>query len=245
MGKKIFRSRPVQFVLALFLAGYIRLVNRTTRWQVQGQEIIDPVWAGGSGVIGALWHSRVLLSLAGWPVKQPPAKQPLSFLISLSPDGAFISKATQMWGVKVIRGSSVNRKKPSKAKGSTSAFRKMTAHIKANGCVAITPDGPRGPRMRASMGAVQLAAKTGAPILCYGCSTTHGKSINSWDRLFLPWPFGRGVIVWEGPIWVTKDANRAELEAKRLQLENRLISATQRADIACGHLPIEPAKVGS
>ncbi len=240
LGKKLFRSRPVQFVLALVLAGYMKLVKHTTKWRVEGLEIVEPVWAGGEGVIGALWHSRVLMTIAGWPTARPPAKQPPSILISLSSDGAFISRATRMLGVGVIRGSAANRKKRGKNKGGVSAFRKMMTHIETGGCLAITPDGPRGPRMRASMGAVQLAAKTGAPILCFAWSTSAAKFFSSWDRFCLPLPFGRGVIVWQGPIWVPKDADEQILEAKRQQMEDQLIYATQRADQACGHEPIKP-----
>ncbi|VAV90139.1 Protein of unknown function DUF374 [hydrothermal vent metagenome] len=242
MRKKLFRSKPVQTVLAVLLAGYISLVKRSTRWQVLGLETVEPIWAKGDGVIGALWHSRVLLSMAAWRMDAPPAKQPPAFLISLSPDGGFISQATKLLGAGVIRGSASNRKKTFKNKGGMAAFRQMMAHVQTGGCLAITPDGPRGPRMQASLGAVQLAAKTGAPIICLGCSTKLAKFFNSWDRFCLPFPFGRGVIVWAGPVRVPKNASDAVLEAKRLEMQTLIIQATQQADIACGHPPILPAE---
>ncbi|MCF6292227.1 MAG: lysophospholipid acyltransferase family protein [Robiginitomaculum sp.] len=246
MMKKFFRSRPVQFMLAVLLTGYIKLVKHTTRWQIEGHEVIKPIWADGKGAIAVLWHSRVLLLAPVWPQDKPPTKQTPSILISLSPDGAFITKAVQMLGVEVIRGSASNKSKSSKNKGNLSAFRKMIDHINNNGCMAITPDGPRGPRMRASMGAIQLAAKTGAPIICLGCSTNRAKFFNSWDRFCLPFPFAKGVIVWEGTIFVNKDADAAEMENNRQQMEGMINCATRRADIACGHKPIEPsAKDGS
>ena len=223
------------------MTGYIKLVKHTTRWQVEGREVALPVWVNGKGIIVALWHSRILLLEPVWPQNKPPAKQIPSILISLSPDGAFISKAVKMLRVEVIRGSARNKSKSNKNKGSLSAFRKMINHVNNNGCMAITVDGPRGPRMRASMGAVQLAAKTGAPIICLGCSTAKAKFFNSWDRFCLPFPFSRGVIVWGGIILVAKDANSKELENKRQQMEDMINSATRKADIACGHQPIEPA----
>jgi len=244
MMKKFFRSRPIQLILAVLLTGYIKLVKHTTRWQVQGLEIVAPIWSDDKGVIAVLWHSRVLLLAPVWPQDKLPEKQPPSILISLSPDGAFITKAVQMLGVVVIRGSGSNKSKRSKNKGNLPAFRKMIDHVNNNGCMAITPDGPRGPRMRASMGAIQLAAKTGAPIICLGCSTTKAKFFQSWDRFCLPLPFSRGVIVWEGTIFVNKNANAAELEDKRQQMEDMITSATRRADIACRHDPIEPAAKG-
>jgi len=235
MGKKLFRSFWVQSILSLFLAGYLWLVKHTTRWQVEGQDIVDPVWADKKGVVVALWHSRVLMTIAAWPMDKSPQKQMPSFLISLSPDGAFITKATRLLGAQVIRGSAVNPKKPKKNKRGLVSFREMKIHIAAGGCMALTPDGPRGPRAKAHMGAISLAAQTGAPILCLGWSTTHAWFSKSWDRLCLPLPFGRGTIVWKGPIWVPQDADHAMMEARRLQMEVLISEATLQADQACGH----------
>jgi lysophospholipid acyltransferase (LPLAT)-like uncharacterized protein len=95
--------------------------------------------------------------------------------------------------------------------------------------------------MRASLGAVQLASKTGAPILCFAWSSTKVKFFDSWDRFCLPLPYGRGVIVWEGPVLVPANADADLLEQKRLELEQKINSATRRADLACGQTPIEPA----
>lgn len=235
MFKRLFRSPPVQYLLAMVLAAYMRLVKHTTQWRVEGEEIVRPVWAGGEGVIGALWHSRVLMTIAGWPMDKEPKKQFPAILISLSPDGAFISKATRMLGVGVIRGSTMNRRKTGKGKGGITAFRKMVEHVQNGNCMAITPDGPRGPRQRVQLGAVQLAAKTGAPLLAFAWSTRRAKFFASWDRFCLPFPFGKGVIVWEGPVQVPAGADADELEAKRQELERLLNRATMRADQACGH----------
>ena len=38
-------------------------------------------------------------------------------------------------------------------------------HLRENGVMALAPDGPRGPRMRAQMGPVQLAKHAGAPLM--------------------------------------------------------------------------------
>lgn len=245
MFKRLFRSPPVQFVLAMVLAAYMRLVKHTTRWRVEGEEIVLPVWAGGEGVIGALWHSRVLMTIAGWPMDKPPKKQFPAMLISHSPDGAFIARATRMLGLGVIRGSAMNRRNPHRNKGSIGAFRQMMDHVRAGHCMAITPDGPRGPRQRVKMGVVQLAAKTQAPVLAFAWSTEKAKFFNSWDRFCLPLPFGRGVIVWEGPLHVPKDADRDMLEVKRQELETLINRATERADTACGHVFHPPGEAAS
>jgi lysophospholipid acyltransferase (LPLAT)-like uncharacterized protein len=232
MLKRFFRSAPVQALLAILLEAYMRLIKATTRWDVRGKEAIEPLWQSGKGMIGTLWHGRVMLAIAAWPMgRQRPA-----FLISRSPDGSFIARATQKLGAKVIRGSAKNQNKP-KDKGGSAAFRKMIEHVKGGGLMALTPDGPRGPCMQASIGAIRLARLTGAPIVCMSASTRWRKLFSSWDQFLLPMPFGRGVIVWKGPIHVPADADDAMLEEKRQLLETLLNEAMQEADAACGHAP--------
>lgn len=236
MLKRLFRSSVLQHTLAMLLAGYMRLVKASTHWEIRGLEVITPLWQGKAGVIGTLWHGRVMLALAAWPMdKQTPA-----FLISRSKDGTFIARATSALGAKVIRGSAKNQRK-SKDKGGSAAFRQMIHHVDHGGLMAITPDGPRGPLMQASMGAIRLAKLTGAPIVCLAVSTRWGKRFASWDRFILPLPFGRGVVVWKGPVCVPADADDALLEEKRIEMEILLRNATCEADNACGHDPVEVA----
>ncbi len=234
MNKKWFHQKPIQIMLAMVLAAYMNLVKNTTKWRVEGTEKIEPIWHEGHGVIAALWHGRILMSMRAWSMQHPPNKQTPCFVISRSNDGNFIARIIETFGAQTIQGSARDPNKPGKNKGGLSAFRKMIAHIKANGCLAITPDGPRGPRHTANLGAVQLAAKTGAPIMCMGWSTTRGIFISSWDKLYIPLPFARGVIVWGGPIFVPKNADKAILEAKRAELQHMLQAITLRADRACG-----------
>jgi hypothetical protein len=96
--------------------------------------------------------------------------------------------------------------------------------------------------MRAEMGPVQLAKLTGAPIVGLAWSTERRKVLDSWDRFVLPWPFGRGVYVFGGPIHVARHASDAEMEAARLALETELIRITQQADALVGATPVEPAE---
>ena len=53
--------------------------------------------------------------------------------------------------------------------------------------------------------------------------------MNSWDRCVINFPFGRGAIVWEGPITVPPDADDAVLEAARREIEAGVNRVTERA----------------
>jgi len=52
----------------------------------------------------------------------------------------------------------------------------------------------------------------------------------SWDRFLLPYPFGQGLFLWGKPIWVSPAATEADLESKRVELEEALNLITAQAD---------------
>lgn len=243
MLKAVLFSAPVQYLAAALVAGLMSLVKHTTRWDVRGRERIEPVWASGEGVVGCVWHARILETIAGWSLTHGPKKQPPAILISRSREGDLVARITAMQSVGVIRGSSRNPKRSGDGarKGGMAAFREMARHVKNGGCMAITPDGPRGPRMRMTLGALKLAQATGAPLIGFSWSTRWKIVFNSWDRFVLPLPFSRGVLIYVEPMYVPRDAGPDALEALRAEFEHRLNAATQEADLACGGPLIEPA----
>ncbi len=234
--KKLFRSKFMQRTIGGLAAMHMGLVRDRTRWEVRGREHAEPIWNSGEGVIGCVWHSRVFFTPAMWPRDVQQA----SILVSRSPDGYFTRYAAAKLGIGVVLGGARNPKK-SKEKGSIAAFRGMDTVVREGGCMAVTPDGPRGPRMRCSMGVIRLAMATGAPILPGAAATTRAKRRRTWDRLVIPLPFARGGVVWKAPIRVPADADSDAREAARLALETALTEATNEADAAVGAALTEPA----
>jgi hypothetical protein len=116
----------------------------------------------------------------------------------------------------------------------------MLTTIEQGDCVVMTPDGPRGPRMRMGAGPLRLAKLSGAPVIAYALSTSNKILFNSWDRFMLPLPFGKGRIVIGEPVYVAADASEEELEAKRLEFEEIMNTCSQAADTAVGNEPILP-----
>jgi hypothetical protein len=107
------------------------------------------------------------------------------------------------------------------------------------GQIAVfTPDGPRGPRMRAKPGVVRLAMSTGVPIVPITFAASNQRLLASWDRFALALPFARGVLAFGAPLELGRDADP---EAGRRLLEQRLNELTVEADRALGLTPIEPA----
>lgn len=238
MVKRVFQSAPVQAVIAAILAGYIALCRGTTRWRRIGVDAMAPVWASEKGAVLCLWHGRLIMGVTVWPkFAQPP-----TVLISRSREGDLIARYAAWFGVKAVRGSSRNAKK-AKSKGGVSAFREMLRHVKNGRVMCITPDGPRGPRMRAGSGAIKLARSGDAPCVPAAWSMTHARVMKSWDRAMIPLPFGRGVIVYGEPIIVPAGADAETIDALTAELERRLIAVNEEADRLCRSEPVRPDPV--
>jgi len=60
------------------------------------------------------------------------------------------------------------------------------------------------------------------------------KLFRSWDRFEVPLPFSRACFAWGEPISVSRDADRVQLEAKRVEVEAALNKLGDEADHAFG-----------
>lgn len=227
---KTFLRRPaIQGVICAIAAGYIRLVRATSRLQIVGAEHPQRLWDAGTPFILGFWHGRLLMMPYSWP-----RPLPMRVLISQHIDGRLISGTLQHFAIDNIAGSS-NR-------GGAAALAAIVRSLKRDGVsVAISPDGPRGPRMRASLGIIQAARLSGAPILPCMYATSRRKVLGSWDRFILSLPFGRSVFVWGEPLHVPREADDAEIESLRGELERRMNAAADQADALCGVETIAPA----
>ena len=211
----------------------------TGRWEIKNSDVPERFWREGKPFIIAFWHGRLLILPAMWPTTSK-----ISMLISMHRDGELIARAIGYFGHGTVRGSAA---KPgsNKEKGGAAALRGMLKALKASEYVGITPDGPRGPRMRATDGIVTVARVSGVPIIPCSYSARSRKVLGTWDRFSVPLPFTRGVIVWGEPIYIARDANEAALQTARLTVETGLNAVTHAADEAMGVEPVEPAPLPS
>ena len=175
---------------------------------IQGQE--------RKPIIFALWHNRLALSMEIWRRYIRPHGMPggLVALISASRDGAFLAQVLQHFRVRAVRGSSSRR--------GPQALRELNSWIKTGVDVAITPDGPRGPRYIVQDGVIALAQLSRVPIVPVGLNIQWKRSFKSWDAFQLPLPFSACSLHFGKPIFVPEPAEPAEREASRLALEHSL-----------------------
>lgn len=238
MLKTVLANPIIQFLIGRAIGGYMLLVGVTTRWTRVNQAAVEPFWNGRGKMILCIWHGRFPLVHKLW--KFGPGVPKAKMLISQSREGGIVAHTARTVGADVIRGSAAKRGQP---KGGVEATLAMTRHIGDGGIVAVTPDGPRGPRMRARKGPVQVAKIAEAPLLPVAWSTTNRIVVDkSWDHFILPLPFGRGALVWGEPVDPpAPDAGDEEIEAVRLKLEAELNRISAEADRVAGVAVIEPA----
>jgi len=232
--KRLLRRPSVQSALGWSVAQYMRLIKRTTRWDVRNAERVSHILGSGNGVIALTWHSRFLMLTAAWEADELDPY----VMISRSRDGAVVSGTCKALGLKTIRGS---RKKKGKDKGGDAAAAAAMTAVRSGGCVVITPDGPRGPRQRLGEGPLRLARATGAPLMPCTFAVARRKQFSSWDRFVLPKLFGKGMILWGTPVAVPADTSDDALEDIRLSIESEMNALLAQGDSELGHTPVEPA----
>ena len=96
--------------------------------------------------------------------------------------------------------------------------------------LAITPDGPRGPRRRCAPGAVYLSSKMQIPIVPIGLGYDRPWRMPTWDSFAVPQLYSRARVVTGPALHMPADLDRAEVERYRRQLEQHLESLTTLAE---------------
>lgn len=225
--KRLLKRPWVQGLLACLAAAYLRAIYNTTRWTVISPPATHDLIVRHEPAIACFWHGRMMLMRAA-----VSPKRKVHILISGHRDGLLISRAIARLGAVAIEGSS--------RRGGASALRAIQRLLAQRALVAITPDGPRGPRMRAKAGAIKAAQLSGAPILPVSGAISRRRILASWDRFCLGLPFSEGVIMWGEPIEVPRDADHETVEALRLALETTLNDLTAQADSHFGQAVVEP-----
>jgi lysophospholipid acyltransferase (LPLAT)-like uncharacterized protein len=222
--KQILKKPQMIHFLAWIIAKYINFVFRTTKWQKRGWQYPEQYWREGKPFITCFWHNRLLMTCFAW--EGPSA---FHMLISAHADGQLIAQTVAHYGVKTIAGS--------KSKGGAAALRAILKALKSGYTVGITPDGPRGPRFKASEGIAAAAKLAKLDILPVTYSTTRRFVLGSWDRFILALPFGRGVLAWGKPISYAS-FYKDELAKIAEVVEKRLETLCDEVDAYCDHPPL-------
>ena len=92
--------------------------------------------------------------------------------------------------------------------------------------VAVTPDGPRGPRYSMTDSVVWLAAKSQRPIVPVSLNSRWHWELNGWDRMQIPKPFSPAELVMGEPLRVPTDLARGDRHRWAATVRDRLMAIT-------------------
>jgi lysophospholipid acyltransferase (LPLAT)-like uncharacterized protein len=201
------RERKVRRVSALGQRA-LESILATCRITTVGEENFRPFWDAGKPTVFVLWHGRLL------PCTYHHRKQGVVTLVSRHRDGEYIARIVERWGFVPVRGSS--------SRGGLEALRELMRWVRRGRSLAITPDGPRGPREVMKPGPLLIAQRTGAPIIPTECTASRAWFFGGWDRFLIPQPFSRVTIEYGEPVWVPRDADEAALEVIARDVERRM-----------------------
>ncbi|OGG94860.1 MAG: hypothetical protein A2508_04145 [Candidatus Lambdaproteobacteria bacterium RIFOXYD12_FULL_49_8] len=227
MSQRSIKKRVKFWLGPKVIKGLLVWAGTFSRQVTLGVEHIRPFEESGEPFIYSMWHCDV--TLATWVLRG----RGLKGLVSDSEDGELAAKTIESMGNGVIRGSS--------SKGGAKALLEAIKWCKSGGHALITPDGPRGPAQVAQSGAVNLAAKTGLPLMPLYIEGTKQRIFEkSWDRHLFPKAFSTLVVGYGAPLYVPNPINVEEVEIWTNQLETAMSQTKKQVQTYLNQLKENP-----
>ena len=208
---------------ALCAGGLIRALGITWRLQWEGSDRLQAArrQSPGGNVIFAFWHNS--LAILAWTHRNRGAQ----VLVSHHEDGEIIARIVASLGFGLVRGSS--------RRGGVEALFQLGKQLDAQRDVAVTVDGPLGPRYSVHPGVLLLARRSGRPIVPVIVTARHRQILGTWDALRIPHPGSRVILHYADPVWIPSDASKEELEAQRQKLLQGMHARTRAQESKSGH----------
>ncbi len=212
-----------QWLAAWLVYALVQTVAATLRFRVTDRsDYFDvPPSPQPRPVIVCVWHNRLALSIPTYDrhIRPRNLSRGMAAMVSASKDGGLLAAILECFNVEPVRGSSSRR--------GPQALLELTTWSERGYDLAITPDGPRGPRYTVQHGVMSLAQVTGLPIIPASWHLHRKIVAKSWDGFQIPLPFTRCDVIIEKPIVVPREASDDEREQLRVKLEETLKSITR------------------
>ena len=214
------RERISLTITSHLIALVLRVICVTCKMTIRNSSYREDAEKKYGAVIVAFWHE--VLPLAVWKYRNSG----INTLTSYSRDGDMIARVVAQFGIPAMRGSS--------SRGGREALQRMTHAVQQGVTVAITPDGPRGPRRELKLGPAVVSARASAPVLPLGIAVSRCWRMKSWDRMVIPKPFARIVCEYGEAIAASDVLDRDAVDSKRLEIEQALNAVQERVEQETG-----------
>ena len=194
-------SRLLTRLGGLAMASFLHWLKQSVELQVAHYDVsCDPARPEfqGHGII-VFWHEYIAVPLAYM------GNCRVSMLNSKHRDADWLALAGEHLGYDVVRGST-----GSSSKGGAAALRELKQKSR-DWVLAITPDGPMGPRRELEMGPIYLSSRLGIPLLPLGVGYDRPWRMNTWDQFAVPRPYSRARMIWGPRMSIPRDLDRSGL----------------------------------
>jgi len=217
MNLKKVQQDTLRFAGHFFLSGGVTTLCKSLKITVQNKRTIENLKSEKQNFVLAFWHGTMLLP---WYLHGNPS---FAALTSKSKDGDLLAKILKKWNYEVVRGSS--------SIGGDVALGIMIDYAKNDYSIAITPDGPRGPRHKFKAGAIITAKKVNVPIVLAGVGYKKRKVLKNWDTFEVPLFYSSAKIIYSDPIYISKELNYDKTSDMINKCEAKLNLLQQEAQV--------------
>lgn len=183
------RIRVPPNVVRVIAPAILDPLARSWHFRTRNADRWERLVQNGRPFIYLLWHEALL------PLLWHHRRQQVAIVVSEARDGRYVADYAGRIGYRMVSGSS--------SRGGARALLGAIRALEGGQTIAITPDGPRGPRRKVKPGAVRAAQRTGAMILPLHVVTDSAWRFGSWDRLMVPKPFAKIDVCYGEPFGVS------------------------------------------
>lgn len=188
-------------VVRVVAAPLLRALSRSWRFSIVGTDRWEAAVTDPRPFVFVLWHESIL------PLLWLHRDQGIAIVVSQGREGRYIGDYASGLGYRLLSGSS--------SRGGPRALLGAVRTLEEGCTVAITPDGPKGPRRELKPGAIQAAQRAGAQLVPLHAIARSAWRAGSWDRLTIPKPRAEVLVGYGEPFAVGPGAEAVSQGVER------------------------------
>lgn len=199
-------------VVRLIGTPMVNALARSWRFHTLGEARWHDILARRVPYIFLLWHEALV------PLLWHHRHRQIAIIVSQGREGRYLSDYASGLGYRILAGSS--------SRGGPRALLGAVRALREGNPVAITPDGPRGPRRELKVGVLQAAQRGDAWIVPLHATASPRWRLKSWDRMVVPRPrarilvgYGEPFAVGTGPLAIASAEDTAIRAMRQLEAE--------------------------
>lgn len=211
--------RHLKFIVIPFLIKvFTVMITWSCRVRWHNRDIYAELLSAERPFVIATWHN--CSTIAAWALQGSG----ITVMVSDSRDGEYVSRLAKHFGIHSMRGSS--------SSGAKKAIRTGLKLLHDKHPIAITPDGPRGPRYMVQSGVLWFAAAGGVPIIPLHIEASRQWIMNSWDGHRFPKPFSTIHVSFGEPVRITRADLQDNTERAAARLQRSMMDNVSRVEQA-------------